>query len=372
MAVYIVTGKLGNGKTLCSVGRIRDYLQKGARVATNLDLKLHNMFGRKARNMEVIRIPDKPSIYDLECIGKGYEGPYDESKFGLLVLDECGTWFNSRNWNDKTRQAVNDWFLHARKLRWEVLLIVQDVEILDSMARRAIAEHTVFCRRLDRVRIPLISPLIKMVTTFNLTLPRIHRAKVCYGISPTDLVTDVWVYRGNDLFACYDTDQLFLESYSSGPYCYLSPWHLYGRYQKPMNWRRFMRITKIYWKRFKSPVALATGILLGISAMLLKISVVEPVQASPQVQVVQPEQTKESERIEENEHPVIALARRLRIAGSMQINGQYQYDLVDRDNPDYQLSSREFFDMGATVRPRSSCALEVHIAGEKQAVYCSL
>ena len=40
MAVYVVTGKLGNGKTLITVGRIRDALAQGCRVATNLDLDL--------------------------------------------------------------------------------------------------------------------------------------------------------------------------------------------------------------------------------------------------------------------------------------------------------------------------------------------
>ncbi|EBN6690252.1 zonular occludens toxin, partial [Salmonella enterica] len=34
MPVYFVTGKLGSGKTLVAVGKIRDYLVAGRRVAT--------------------------------------------------------------------------------------------------------------------------------------------------------------------------------------------------------------------------------------------------------------------------------------------------------------------------------------------------
>ncbi|EIZ7053106.1 hypothetical protein MPC41_004474, partial [Salmonella enterica] len=51
MAVYVVTGKLGSGKTLVSVSRIQERLAKGCPVATNLDLKLHNMpmVGRYAK-----------------------------------------------------------------------------------------------------------------------------------------------------------------------------------------------------------------------------------------------------------------------------------------------------------------------------------
>lgn len=267
MSVYIVTGKLGNGKTLVTVGRIRDAIRAGCKIATNLDINLKAMFGRHGRNINLMRIPDKPTIDDLNAIGKGYDGKeYDESKFGILVLDECGTWFNSRNWQDKTRKDVNDWFLHARKLGWHVYIIIQDISMLDSQARDAIGELLVTCKRLDKLRVPLIAPVFKLFTGINLTMPRIHRAKVTYA---DGLVSDVWVYRGNDLFACYDTRQSFIQNYPHGTHSLLTPWHISGRYAVQMNWRNTMRITKIYWKRFASPVSLATGLLLGAFAMLL-------------------------------------------------------------------------------------------------------
>ncbi|WP_337223689.1 zonular occludens toxin domain-containing protein, partial [Escherichia coli] len=133
MAVYVVTGKLGSGKTLVSVSRIQERLAKGCPVATNLDLKLHNMptVGRYAKKTRVIRIPDKPSLNDLLAIGTGNTS-YDESRNGLLVLDECGTWFNSRSWGDKDRQPVIDWFLHARKLGWDIIFLIQDISIMDK------------------------------------------------------------------------------------------------------------------------------------------------------------------------------------------------------------------------------------------------
>lgn len=267
MSVYIVTGKLGNGKTLVSVGRIRDALHAGCKVATNLDLNLLAMFGRKAKNLNVMRIPDKPTIGDLNAIGRGYDGrEYDESRFGLLVLDECGTWFNSRNWQDKNRKDVNDWFLHARKLGWHVYIIIQDISMLDSQARDAIGELLVSCRRLDKLRLPLVGGFIKTLTGFNLTMPRIHRAKVTYS---DGLLSDVWTYRGNDLFACYDTRQSFIADYPHHTHCLLTPWHL-SRPRVPLTLVNVMRITKIYWKRFASPVALATGLLLGAFLMLLR------------------------------------------------------------------------------------------------------
>lgn len=267
MSVYIVTGKLGNGKTLVTVGRIRDAIRAGCRIATNLDIDLKAMFGKQGRNINLMRIPDKPNIDDLNAIGKGYDGlEYDESKFGILVLDECGTWFNSRNWQDKTRKDVNDWFLHARKLGWHVYIIIQDISMLDSQARDAIGELLVTCKRLDKLRIPLVGGFIKMLTGINVTMPRIHRAKVTYA---DGLVSDVWVYRGNDLFKCYDTRQSFIQNYPHGTHSLLTPWHTHGRFAVEMNWRNVMRLTRIYWRRFASPVALATGLLLGAFVMLV-------------------------------------------------------------------------------------------------------
>lgn len=266
MAVYIVTGKLGNGKTLVSVGRIRDKLAAGCMVATNLDLDLVAMFGRFRRDLRVIRVPDKPTADDLYALGNA-NLTYDEEKNGLLVLDECGTWFNSRNWQDRSRSAVNDWFLHARKLGWDVLLIVQDINLIDSQARQAIAEHTVFCRRLDRMHIPFFGTLVKLLSLGQMTLrlPRVHVGKVVYGITENDVLSDRWVYRGTELFSCYDTKQSFLSDYPHGLYSVLPPWHVSGRYAVPRDGDFYMRMTRIYWRRLRAPLAACAGLLLGVA-----------------------------------------------------------------------------------------------------------
>ncbi|MGH8547494.1 MAG: zonular occludens toxin domain-containing protein [Methylococcales bacterium] len=70
MAVYFITGKLGSWKTLCAVGRIREYLNAGRRVATNLDQNLSAMFGVESKH-HYIRLPDKPRLQDMESIGLG-------------------------------------------------------------------------------------------------------------------------------------------------------------------------------------------------------------------------------------------------------------------------------------------------------------
>ena len=382
MSFYCVTGKLGNGKSLVCVGRIRDALRKGLRVATNLDINLFAMTGNQTRSIDLIRIPDKPVLADLQAIGKGCEGDYDEEKFGILVLDECGTWFNSRNWQDKDRKAVNDWFLHARKLGWHVYIIIQDISILDSQARDAVCELLVTCRRLDKVRVPFIAPLIKFTTGINLTFPRIHRANVTYA---GGLLSDVWTYTGNDLFSAYDTRQTFLQSYPHGTHSLLTPWHLKGRYGVPMNWNTYMRLTKIHWKRFKSPVALATGLLLGsligvfYNAQQIEHNIVRyelnkrasqeqaaPAKNSgsgqsssaPAEKVAQPAQSK-----------VAVFIDKLRIIGSGNFNDSKFYTFATGDKDRY-LTSDDIAGMGFSVKPLSDCMAEVSIENTTALVRC--
>jgi hypothetical protein len=263
MPFYFVTGKLGNGKSLVSVSRIQDKIRSGCKVATNIDLNLISMFGPVAKNINAVRVPDKPTVFDLQAIGNGND-TYDESKNGLLVLDECGTWFNSRNWQDKARLALNDWFLHARKLGWDVILIVQNISIIDSQARDALSEHVAYCRRMDNFQIPFVGGLYKALTGSRLKLPKVHVARVVYGSQQTDPLADRWVYRGTALYSAYDTKQTFLADYPHGAHCLLTPWHLTRHYRAKRDMGYYMRLTKIYWKKLRAPLGVTMGIVFGI------------------------------------------------------------------------------------------------------------
>ncbi|MGZ6005441.1 MAG: zonular occludens toxin domain-containing protein [Candidatus Saccharimonadales bacterium] len=224
MAVYFITGKLGCGKTLCAVGRINDYLQQGRRVATNLDIKMEALTKPDSK-VSIIRVPDKPSQRDLIAMGEGAP-TNDESTFGLLVLDELAGWFNSRNWRDKDRLPVIQWFRMARKLHWDILLIVQDLESLDSQLVNALCEHLVVCKRTDRLTMPIIGPLAKTIGIQSI-FPKVHVAKVYYGQTTSAMQVDRWWYRGKHLYGAYDTDQKFLdEGGENGNYSILPAYYV--------------------------------------------------------------------------------------------------------------------------------------------------
>lgn len=237
MSSYVVTGKLGSGKTIVAVGRIFEYLLKGRPVATNLDIHLDKYLSPESRR-SIIRIPDKPTAADMEAIGKGNDTA-DEANNGLLVLDELGSWLNTRSWQDKERRPLLDWFIHARKLGWDLILIVQSIDMIDAQLRGMLAEHLVICRRLDRLKVPFVSGITKMVGV-KTTLPKIHIGKVHYGETVNDMVVDRWIYTGKQFYNAYDTRQCFSPYYDKGVYSVLSPWHTVGRYlpEKQTLWER--------------------------------------------------------------------------------------------------------------------------------------
>jgi hypothetical protein len=203
-----------------------------------------------------IRIPDKPTATDLYMLGSG--NPYiqfqpdirhekdglkgyapvaerirllpgfDESHNGALLLDECGSWLNTRNFADKGRADLLEWMIHARKYGWDVYFIMQNINQADKQLRESMFEYVVRLTRMDRMRVPMVSDLVKGVTAGAVSgnLPRVHIAVVRLGVNPDALVADRWIFRGDDLQAAYNTVQAFSEHYPHGTHCLLSPWHL--------------------------------------------------------------------------------------------------------------------------------------------------
>jgi hypothetical protein len=220
VAIYLVCGKLGAGKSLACVGRIRDALQEGRRVVTNLDLKLEAMFPRGGDRGAVCRLPDKPTLEDLNAIGRGQEGCEDEDN-GLIVLDELGAWLNTRSFQDKERLPVIEWLLHSRKLGWDVIMIIQHPNMVDKQVREGLCEYLVICRRTDRLPVPFLGSFVKLLTGKKLKMPQIHVGTVRYGMEPGALVADRWVYRARDLYAAYDTRQRFTSDRSVGLFAYV-------------------------------------------------------------------------------------------------------------------------------------------------------
>jgi hypothetical protein len=197
--IFIVTGKLGAGKSLLAVQRAIDYGLEGRRIATNFHIdfsRICNKPDSKLAQCPVTVLPSIPTYNDLMLLGQG--GDFEDTA-GALILDECAQFLNSRNWQGTEREKIINWLLHARKRRWDVFLIIQHERMLDKQIRDALAEYVVTIKRTDRMSVPFLP----------VKLPRMHIGVVRYGLDANAPVADRWFTRGSLPMQCYDTTQIF-------------------------------------------------------------------------------------------------------------------------------------------------------------------
>lgn len=258
MAFYIVTGKLGSGKSLVCVAKIQQRLLAGCRVATNLELKVEHLLPPNVQKIDLTRLPDLPAVEDFEALGMGSETFADESKFGLIVLDEGSGNFNAREWADKSRQSMIDWLKHSRKYRWDVFIIVQSQSMLDKQIRDSFGEHLVVCKRFDRLSIPFVGIWLKLIG-LPIKPPKIHVGIVRYGMATSDPIVDRWFYRGTKLYEAYDTEQVFNRETSPALNSYLSPYSVKGYFMTKF------QIAKVIASSYVVS-ALIVGVVLSWSA----------------------------------------------------------------------------------------------------------
>jgi len=222
MPVYSVEGKLGTGKTKFCVWIAQQALHKGRRVASNVDLRCEVL--DPFRRQSYVRIPDKPTAFDLQAIGHGNPDSYDEDRNGVLILDELGTWLNARSFQDKDRAHLLDWLIHARKLGWDVYLIVQDAGMIDKQVREALIEYQCRCMRMDKVKVPLIGWFLSVFKERWGYLPKFHQVTARVGYGAGAMVAERWLFLGKHLHAAYDTRQVFRSDYEHGTFSSLPPW----------------------------------------------------------------------------------------------------------------------------------------------------
>lgn len=212
MPGWIIQGVRGEGKSLCAVGKIKEYMARGCPVATNLDLFLDKLLPSDNSTI-AYRLPDHPRLEDFQILPPAYDPKYKgEDHNGLLVLDELGTWLNSRNWSDKTRLKLLNWLFLSRKDHWDVILLAQDFEMIDVQVRTTLCDYLVQSSRLDRQKIPYLSGALKFFG-FSGKMPSVHRYHVFYGMSLASPPQETWSFTGHDIWHGYNTNQKFMDGY---------------------------------------------------------------------------------------------------------------------------------------------------------------
>ncbi len=248
MPNWVFTGRTGQGKGLCSVGFMRDYIARKKTVATNMDIFPEHFRDKNNKDIYIVRLPDVPTVQDFIDLGLGNPEPEDEDENGLIMLDEAGTILNSRAWNEKGRKEMIDWIRHRRKYGWNMAFQIQGLNSLDTQIREDIIDYEVRCFKVNSLYIPIVSTFLKMYTgkaqVFFPKWMRWHTARF-FNIG-MEMVDSVHRYTGRDVHKLYDTKQVISKEYPHGAFCYLTPWHLVGRYQKKVSLFKLLRNGILY------------------------------------------------------------------------------------------------------------------------------
>lgn len=156
--IAIYEGKIGGGKTYLAVCRILAHLAKGGSVFTNVELKLEGVAAwlRDKHGLELdpeaIRFLDESESWDFHKYLKA-----GRELNTLCVIDEAHLWFNARDHavTAATKRELITFLSQSRKLKVDVIFIVQAAENLDAQFRR-LAQEIWRMKDLQRFRIPLV------------------------------------------------------------------------------------------------------------------------------------------------------------------------------------------------------------------------
>ncbi|EEW4050816.1 hypothetical protein D9R95_003077 [Escherichia coli] len=215
----VITGKLGQGKGIAAAYFACIYYRRGLRVAANFPFFPQYMDEKSDNPLTII--PADPRPEDLKALGRGC--PENEKiQFGALFLDECASWLNSRQFAKKDRLEFIDWLIHSRKLGWDVYLIAQNEDMIDTQIIKAMGGKVIRCKRLDELRIPLITSLYEMVNPGKTGM-----ASGKKGLLPHMVTISTWdidvinaggrkkrpenkvTVRASDYYRMYDTNFIF-------------------------------------------------------------------------------------------------------------------------------------------------------------------
>ena len=198
-AIEIITGTLGGGKTLFAVERIYWHIRAGGWVYTNIEVHPEEFAKRLAAEglefdpARLVILTGDPREFHKQ-ISRG-----TKDSVVMLVIDEAGLSFNSRDWA-KTDKANLTFNTLVRKLDILLLYVSQEINDVDKQFRKKAGKLWV-CRNFRHYHLMGVIPM---------PIPMMFR--VCFDNStgsskPRKLHSEITIRRS---WACglYNTDAI--------------------------------------------------------------------------------------------------------------------------------------------------------------------
>lgn len=136
--IELYLGAVGSGKSFHALNEgIEKTKEKDSFVIANFPIKPKT---KKEKERWIYRENFEPNDLIKLSIERGTFGKEGKA---LLIIDEAGVWFNSRDWqiDGKKRKEWIKFFSQSRKFGYDVILIVQDVRMLDRQIRSLAEFH---------------------------------------------------------------------------------------------------------------------------------------------------------------------------------------------------------------------------------------
>lgn len=199
--VFVVSGKLGSGKSYHCCKMAIDHLLSGGVVATNMAIDLERImanYHRRLKSWQLVKVdaesdPHKIPRGDLRGSGR---------RRVLVILDEALNWFaSSAGVKDDRKATWGEWLRQSDKLGQDVYFIAQNFERAAKWIRE-------------------LAQVALRVTNFgNFHLFRMPVGKWlhlgrCYAVSRYEIssltLLSIWTYTINPrVWSCYRTAELF-------------------------------------------------------------------------------------------------------------------------------------------------------------------
>jgi hypothetical protein len=253
---YTVQGERGSGKGAFALGEMKKLLERGNKVATNMNLFIEHLVD-ESNSIPVIRFPDIPSGDHFYQLGKAYDfdpdkpETIDPSKEGAIFLDEALLSLGSKK--DKEFKDREKYLVLSRKLGWNIYIFCQHKDQLDETIFKSLTNKLIICRD-ESLFTGFFGSLLK---TLNLPFisPSNHKAYVFKGRSELNDIEQEIPYDYKPIKDAYSTAQLFDEQkeYLNGDFVdmrsvfsYLPASYLSGRHYIDSLQQKIDSINNIY------------------------------------------------------------------------------------------------------------------------------
>lgn len=139
--IYVVSGKLGSGKSYDCVRLAKRHIEQGGVVVSNISLSIPQIArasGRRLNDWQYVRIS---ADIDPTLIPRGDKRGRGPRKV-MVILDECLNWFESSLGAKDTRKAQwGEWLRQSDKLGQNVYFIAQNFDRAAKWIRELAKVH---------------------------------------------------------------------------------------------------------------------------------------------------------------------------------------------------------------------------------------